>query len=55
MSWLNNGKTAKSEAEVTGFIQKAVLSLDFDKNDLVGFNAHHKNQRLDKALSKDNL
>jgi len=55
MSWLNNGKTAKSEAEVTDLIQKAVLSPDFNKNDLVGFNAHRENQRLDKALSADNL
>jgi hypothetical protein len=55
MSWLNNGKTAKSEAEVTDFVQKVVLSLDFDKNDLVGFSAHRENQRLDKALSADNL
>jgi hypothetical protein len=55
MSWLNNGKTAKSEAEVTEFIQEAVLSPDFDKSDLLGFDAHRENQRLDKALSKDSL
>ena len=40
MSWLNNGKTTKSEAEVTNFIHNAVLSRDFNKDDLVGFNAH---------------
>lgn len=55
MSWLNNGKTAKSEAEVTDFIHDAVLSGDFNKDDLVGFNAHRENQRLDKALSEASL
>ena len=43
MSWLNNGKTTKSEAEVTNFIYNAVLSRDFNKDDLVGFNAHREN------------
>lgn len=51
MSWLNNGKTAKSEAEVTDLIHKAVLSGDFNKDDLKGFNAHRENQRLDKTLA----
>ena len=37
MSWLNNGKTTKSEAEVTNFIHDAILSGDFNKDDLVGF------------------
>jgi Plavaka transposase len=55
MSWLNNGKTAKSEAEVTDFIHNAVLSGDFNKDDLVGFNAHRENQRLDKTVSKASL
>ena len=40
MLWLNNGKTTKSEAEVTNFIYDAILSGDFDKDNLVGFNAH---------------
>jgi hypothetical protein len=55
MSWLNNGKTAKSEAEVTDFIHNAVLSGDFNKDDLVGFNAHRENRRLDKTLSEASL
>jgi hypothetical protein len=55
MSWLNNGKTAKSEAEVTDFIHHAVLSEDFQKDDLVDFNAHRENQRLDNALSEASL
>jgi hypothetical protein len=55
MSWLNNGRTAKSEAEVTDFIHNAVLSENFNKDDLVDFNAHRENQRLDKALSEANL
>lgn len=55
MSWLNNGRIAKSEAEVTDFIHNAVLSGDFNKDDLVGFNAHRENRRLDKALSETSL
>ena len=54
MFWLNNSKTTKSEA-VTNFIHNAVLSRDFDKDDLIGFNAHWENQRLDKALSEASL
>jgi len=52
MSWLNNGSTAKSEAEVTVFVPKVILSPDFSKDHLIGFDAHRENQHLDKALSK---
>ena len=52
MSWLNNGSTAKSEAEVTVFVPKVILSPDFSKDHLIGFDAHQENQHLDKALSK---
>jgi hypothetical protein len=51
MAWLNNGKTAKSEAEATAFVETVIHASDFDKDELIGFNAHRENQRLDKALS----
>jgi hypothetical protein len=52
MAWLNNGKTAKSEAEATAFVETVIHASDFNKDELIGFNAHRENQRLDKALSK---
>jgi hypothetical protein len=52
MAWLNNGKTAKSEAEATAFVETVIHASDFNKNELIGFNAHQENQRLDKALSR---
>ena len=55
MKWLNNGKTAKSEAEMTHLVHDVILSPDFNTADLTGFDAHRENQRLDKALSKDAL
>lgn len=51
MAWLNNGKTAKSEAEATAFVETVIHASDFNKDELLGFNAHRENQRLDKALS----
>ena len=55
MKWLNNGKTVKSEAEITHFVQDVILAPEFQKADLIDFDAHRENQRLDKALSKDTL
>ena len=55
MKWLNNGKTVKLEAEITHFVHDVILAPEFQKADLIDFDAHHKNQRLDKALSKDTL
>ena len=52
MAWLNNGKTAKSEAEATAFVKTVIHASDFNKDELIGFNAHRENQQLDKALSK---
>ena len=52
MAWLNNGKTTKSEAEATAFVETVIHASDFNKDDLIGFNAHRENQRLDKALSR---
>jgi hypothetical protein len=50
MAWMNNGKT--SEAEVTSFIETVIQAPDFKKDDLIGFDAHRENKRLDDALSK---
>jgi len=55
MQWLNNGQTAKSEAETTKLIHDVILSPNFDPDDLVGFDAHRENQRLDKAVSESAL
>lgn len=55
MAWLNNGKTTKSEAEATAFVETVIHASDFNKDDLIGFNAHRENQRLDKALSRASL
>jgi hypothetical protein len=52
MAWLNNGKTNKSEAEATAFVETVIHASDFNKDELIGFNAHRENQRLDKALSR---
>ena len=55
MKWLNNGKTVKSEAEMTHFVRDVILSPEFEAVDLIGFDAHRENLRLDTALSKDAL
>lgn len=53
MQWLNNGKTAKLELEVTNFVQKVILAPTFSRRDLIGFDAHHENQCLDKMLTEE--
>lgn len=55
MRWLNNGRIAKSETEVTAFVESVIHSPDFCKDHLIGFNAHRENRRLDKALSESNI
>ena len=55
MQWLNNGNTAKSEAETTKLIHDVILSPNFEAADLAGFDANRENQRLDKALSQSTL
>ena len=55
MSWLNNGGTTKSEAEITSFIRNVIVQPEFDKNHLVNFDAHRENMRLDKAISHSEL
>ncbi len=52
MTWVNNGKTAKSESETTNFVQNVILSPTFNPDDLVGFDAHRENQRFNKAISE---
>ncbi|KAF8175171.1 hypothetical protein BJ912DRAFT_858032 [Pholiota molesta] len=52
MQWLNNGNTAKSEAQTNEFVHNVILSSDFAQEHLAGFDAHRENQRLDSALSK---
>ena len=55
IQWLNNGQTAKSEAETTKLVHNVILSPTFNPADLTGFDAHHENQWLDKALSLSDL
>ncbi len=55
MKWLNNGNTSKSEAEKNRFVYDVILSASFHCEDLVGFDAHRENQRLDKSLKKSAL
>jgi hypothetical protein len=55
MQWLNNGQTAKSEGKTTKLIHDVILSQNFNSADLVCFDAHRENQRVDKALSESAL
>ncbi|KAF9474973.1 hypothetical protein BDN70DRAFT_814828 [Pholiota conissans] len=55
MSWLNNGGTAKSEGELTSFVQNVIHAPDFSQEHLVGFDAHRENVRFDKAVTESNL
>lgn len=55
MQWLNNGNTAKSEAQMNEFVHNVILTLDFTQKHLASFDAHHENQCLDDALSKSSL
>ncbi|KAF9056169.1 hypothetical protein BJ165DRAFT_1522113 [Panaeolus papilionaceus] len=55
MKWLNNGHVAKSESEVTKFVRDVILSPTFRIDDLVGFDAHQENQRLDGEISQSEL
>ncbi len=55
MKWLNNGNTSKSEAETNRFVHDVNLSASFHCEDLVEFDAHRENQRLDKSLKESAL
>ena len=55
MQWLNNGNTAKSEAQLNDFVRKVILPLDFQQEHLTGFDAHCENLRLDDALSQSSF
>lgn len=51
MKWLNNGQVNKSEADANDLVHNIIRNPDFNPTDLAGFDAHHENLRLDKALS----
>ncbi|KAJ3558095.1 hypothetical protein NP233_g11576 [Leucocoprinus birnbaumii] len=55
MSWLNNGGTSKSEEETNRLVKDCILSPDFCINNLVGFDAHRENRRLDHEVSKSDF
>ncbi|KAF9044316.1 hypothetical protein BJ165DRAFT_1347410 [Panaeolus papilionaceus] len=55
MTWLNNGRVAKSEAETTRFVHDVILSPTFQSHHLLGFDAHQQNQLLDQRLSQSSL
>lgn len=50
MSWLNNGVSHKSEAELTKLVKSVFESDTFNRSELEGFDAHRENMRLDRAL-----
>ncbi|KAJ3575441.1 hypothetical protein NP233_g1093 [Leucocoprinus birnbaumii] len=52
MSWLNNGATSKSEEETNRLVKDCILSPNFCVDDLVGFDTHCENCRLDREVSK---
>lgn len=49
MNWFHTGSAQKSEAEITRLAKEVISAPDFRTNDLLGFNAHHENKRLDNA------
>ncbi|KAJ3751884.1 hypothetical protein EV360DRAFT_97622 [Lentinula raphanica] len=53
MKWLNTGSQMKSEGEATRFVQEVIMTDDFNRNDLNGFNAHRENQRANKSQSSE--
>jgi hypothetical protein len=55
MSWLNNGNTHKSESKANVLIHEWVLSPNFCAGDMAGFDAHHENKKMDKAIAKSNF
>lgn len=55
MEWLNNGATAKSEADVTALVENCILAPDFCPEDMVGFNAHRENKKMDRELADSQL
>ena len=51
MNWFHTGSTQKSEAEVTRLATEVILAPNFQSKDLLGFNAHRENKRLDNATA----
>ncbi|KAL1658479.1 hypothetical protein GGF50DRAFT_67162 [Schizophyllum commune] len=52
MSWLNNGKTMKSEEEVDALVKDVMEAPDFDISHLKGFSASRENARLTRAIAE---
>lgn len=55
MQWLNNGNTVKSENQINEFVNKVILSPDFQQDHFTGFDAHRENIRLDNALDQSSF
>ena len=52
MSWLNNGKTMKSEEEIDSLVKDVMGAPDFDISHLKGFSASRENARLTRAIAE---
>ncbi|KAL1712278.1 hypothetical protein EV715DRAFT_213948 [Schizophyllum commune] len=52
MSWFNNGKTLKTEAELDAFVKTVLQAPDYDPAHIRGFDAHRENVRLSEALAQ---
>ena len=52
INWQNTGSASKSNNEVNRLVKDVLLHPDFSADDLKGFDATRKNQRLDKADAK---
>lgn len=49
MNWFHTGSAQKSEAEITRLAKEVLSNADFKPEDLIGFNAHRENKRLDDS------
>ncbi|KAF9461194.1 hypothetical protein BDZ94DRAFT_826153 [Collybia nuda] len=54
MTFFNTGSTTKSAAEANRLVKEVLSSPDFRLSELSSFNAHQKNERLDKAIADVN-
>lgn len=50
MTYFNSGSTTKSAGEADRLVNDVLQAPDFVLDDLIGFNAHRENERLDKAI-----
>jgi hypothetical protein len=51
MNWFHTGSSQKSEAEITRLAKEVILAPNFQSKDLLGFNAHQENKRLDNSAA----